>query len=908
MVKQSQGPYEPVKVEKKWQKVWETSEIFSPDLEHAKKPFYNLMMFPYPSAEGLHVGNMYAFTGADIYGRYTRMKGFDVFEPIGLDGFGIHSENYALKIGRHPAEQAKISEKNFYRQLHATGNAYDWSRTIETYSPDYYKWTQWIFVQMFKKRLAYKAEAPVNWCPSCKTVLADEQVLPAGRQVINARPQRLSASDGGRGKCERCSSVVERRQLAQWFFRITNYADRLLDGLSEINWSEKVKIAQRNWIGRSEGALVKFSIFNFQFSIDVFTTRPDTLFGATFMVLASEHPLVEKITTSEYTKKISEYIKDVSGRSQTIEDKEKTGVFTGAYAINPVNQEKIPIWIADYVSMEYGTGAIMGVPAHDQRDFEFAKKYSLKIIPVIQPSDISSKVAGKLVDRQTEKLEDAYEGEGIIINSGDWNGWKVPQDIPKIIEWLEKKKIGKKQVNYHLRDWLISRQRYWGPPIPMIYCEVCAREGKGEREDMPGWYAVPEKDLPVKLPYIKDYRPTGTGVAPLASHKEFFEVECPHCGARAHRETDVSDTFLDSAWYFFRYTSTEDKTCPWMPERARKWLPVDMYIGGAEHSVLHLLYARFLTMAFKDMRLISHFEEPFKKFYAHGLLISEGAKMSKSRGNVVIPDEYIQKYGADTLRMYLMFLGPFDQGGDFRDTGIAGMYKFLKRVWNLVMDSRVLPRVIPPTYAKASAGRPASTSVLVPRSSKSEVGSGSLPPVSPASYLQMMHKTIKEVTEDLENLRYNTAIAHIMEYVNYLHKDKSAINKEQLTILLLILAPFAPHMTEELFQFLRNSKFEIRNSKIDGKWKMENGKFESIHLQPWPKYDRELIREEEVTILVQVDGKLRATITISNHQSTIKEKVEEEVRKNDRIAKWLNGRMVKKVIFVPGKLINFVTK
>ncbi|MEK7182953.1 MAG: leucine--tRNA ligase [Patescibacteria group bacterium] len=896
--------YEPAKIELKWQKVWEKTKIFSPDMDlpalpaqagqagKAKKPFYNLMMFPYPSAEGLHVGNMYAFTGADIYGRYTRMKGFDVFEPIGLDGFGIHSENYALKIGRHPAEQAKISEKNFYRQLHATGNAYDWSRTLETNDSEYYKWTQWIFVKMWQAGLAYKAEAPVNWCPSCKTVLADEQVI------------------GGR--CERCSSVVEQRQLAQWFFRITKYADRLLYGLSQINWSEKVKIAQRNWIGRSEGAQIEFKIQNSKLKIEVFTTRPDTLYGATFMVLAPENPLVNRITTSEYKEKVSEYVKKTSKR-EFVKDKEKTGVFTGSYAINPVNDEKIPIWVADYVSMEYGTGAIMGVPAHDQRDFEFAKKYNLPIKEVIRPSNPAT--------QQPNNLRGAYEGEGVIINSIEWNGWKIPQDIPKVIAWLEENSLGKKQVHYHLRDWLISRQRYWGPPIPMIYCEVCAKEGKGEREDMPGWYAVPEKDLPVKLPYIKDYQPKGTGVSPLASHREFYRVACPECGSDARRETDVSDTFLDSAWYFLRYPSVGVQNSkvkmqnynskakskkleignwkleiPWNREITRRWLPVDMYIGGAEHSVLHLLYARFVTMVFKDWELID-FEEPFKRFYAHGLLISEGAKMSKSRGNVVIPDEYIKKYGADTLRMYLMFLGPFDQGGDFSDKGIMGMHRFLKRVWELVVSSRVLPRVsLPPVLDIKSARM-----------------SGSLPPVSPASHLRIMHKTIKEVTEDLENLRYNTAIAHIMEYYNQItnhlpaQAGQSQITKKEIETLLLLLAPFAPHMTEELWQMVR------------GGWHVEDGNKkttsyalratnQSIHLQPWPKYDPKLIQEEEAIIPVQIDGRLRDTLTINHQSSTIKGEVEKLARESSKIQKHLEGKKVKNVIFVPGKLINFVTE
>src|SRR5258708_25002488 len=555
------------------------------------------------------------------------MKGFDVFEPIGLDGFGIHSENYALKVNKNPRKLAKISEENFYRQLHLRGKTFDWDRTVETYDPDYYKWTQWIFIQLFKKGLAYRKKSPVNFCPKDLTVLADEQVI--------------------NGACERCGTIVEKRDLEQWFFRITDYAQRLLDNLEGLNWSEKVKIAQKNWIGRSEGLMIDFD------DIKVFTTRPETADGATFLVLSPEQPYIEEIKKRVDAKKaqeIDDYVTKVKNQKSKVKsNKEKSGVFTGFYVKNTVTNKNIPVWIADYVLMEYGTGAIMAVPVEDERDREFAKAHKIEIAPT------SLKVSPK----------------------------------------------GQKTVNYHLRDWLISRQRYWGPPIPMINCSKC------------GWQPVLEKDLPVLLPDVSDWKPKGTGKSPLASIESFVNTTCPKFWCSAKRETDVSDTFLDSAWYFFRYTSTEEKKSPWIESRIKKWLPVHMYIGGAEHSVLHLLYSRFVTMVFKDMGLVD-FEEPFARFYAHGLLIKEGAKMSKSKGNVIVPDEYIKKYGADTLRTYLMFLGPYNQGGDFYDSGIEGIFKFLNRVYKLLSEVK-----------------------LEEQKSKNS--------------LQMMHKTVKRVTEDMEN-------------------------------------------------------------------------------------------------------------------------------------------------------------
>ncbi len=991
----SKKEYNHSEIEAKWQEVWESDKLYSPNIINAKKPFFNLMMFLYPSAEGLHVGNMYAFTGADVYGRYQRMKGNDVFEPIGLDGFGIHSENYAMKVGRHPKVQAEIAESNFYRQLKSIGNSFDWNRTIETYDPEYYKWTQWLFTQLFKNGLAYRKKATVNWCPQDQTVLSDEQVIA--------------------GECERCGSKVEKKELEQWFFRITNYAERLLNNIESLNWTEKVKIAQRNWIGKSEGAEVEFEVdeksnyvllhgytgsveANFfpwlkkelekrgnkvwaqnlpntdnpnideqaefvlknaqidentvilghslgsvvalkvleklekpiknlvlgagfmqpgfldhdksfeeqigQFdtqtikknvanivllrakndtavpkeradyikeqiggeiidfeskddhicgeiepkvlevllnSLKVFTTRPDTLYGATFMVIAPEHPLAEQVANNNNGQEVKEYIEMAKSKTdieRTAEGKEKTGVDTGLFAINPLNQKKIRIFVADYVLSGYGTGAIMAVPAHDQRDFEFAKKYDLPIVQVIQ--DKESRI-------KNGELSEAFEGKGEIIGSDEWNGFHMPEDADKILSSLEAKKIGKRKIQYHLRDWLISRQRYWGPPIPMIYCENCATNNKGERNDMPGWYCVSDDKLPVLLPDVEDWKPMGTGKAPLDNHPEFFEVDCPKCGKPAKRETDVSDTFLDSAWYFLRYPSIDIQTAPFDTEITKKWLPVNMYIGGAEHSVLHLLYARFITMALHDLKYLN-FEEPFSRFFANGLVIKDGAKMSKSKGNVVVPDAYISKYGADTLRSYLMFIAPLSEGGDFRDSGIEGMNRFLKKVWKLISE-------------------------------KPETNEASI------EAKRFMHRTIQKVTKQVEEFTNNTALASLMEWYNFLSTQEGLMREEKETYLKL-LAPFAPHMTEELWQKLGNTN--------------------SIHISSWPDFDSAMLQSETADIVVQVNGKKRLIIEVKSLEAKDKEKIEKMAR--EQLSKYLEGQDVVKVIYVEGKILNIVVK
>lgn len=708
--------YDHKAVESKWQKAWEKAKLFNPDIENAKDPFYNLWMYPYPSGEGLHAGHAFASTGSDIYGRFMRMQGKTVFQPIGYDSFGIHSENYALKIGQTPAEMLKRTTKHFEMQLRSLGHGYDWTRTVTVSDVDYYKWTQWIFVQLFKAGLAVRKLAAVNWCPSCKTVLSDEQVID--------------------DKCERCSTTVEKKEMEQWFFKITDYADRLLANLDHIDWPDKIKTAQRNWIGKSTGEEIKFG------DITIFTTRPDTIYGATFIAVAPDYPIkANKV-------------------------------------VNPATGAEIPVLVADYVISEYGTGAIMGVPAYDERDLEFAREHNL---PIVKAK-------------------------------------------------LTKKSFGKKINHYHLRDWLISRQRYWGPPIPLINCPKC------------GWQAVPEEDLPVVLPEIKDFQPKGDGRGPLANHPEFFKTTCPKCGGEAVRETDVSDTFLDSSWYFLRYPSVGLKG-PWDPQVTKAWLPVNLYFGGAEHAVLHLMYARFISMALHDMHYLD-FEEPFTKLYAHGLMIKDGAKMSKSRGNVVNPDIYVEKYGADTLRLYLMFIGPMDGSPDFRDSGIEGMQRFVNRVYKLVNSKFQIPNDKLNTEHQIK-----------------------------------MHQTIKKVTHDIQHFEYNTAISSLMIYINYLEGlTRSDLTQSALETLCLLLNPFAPHLAEELWHtVLRKETF--------------------IQTESWPSFDPKLAVEEATGIIVQVNGKFRGTVASI-----------EEAKTSPKIAKWLEGKKIIKTIVVPGKLVNFVVQ
>jgi leucyl-tRNA synthetase len=806
--------YLPLEVEKKWQSRWTeagTNTFTDAQIRErgeSGRPFYNLMMFPYPSAEGLHVGNIYAFAGADIYGRFQRLHGYDVFEPIGFDAFGIHSENFALKVGTHPMELIPRNIERFTRQLRRVGFMYDWNHTVDTTTPEYYRWTQWLFLQLYKAGLAVKKEAPVNWCPSCNTVLANEQVIG--------------------GECERCGTPVELRNLSQWFFRITDYAPRLLENLSWIDWSESTKKAQENWIGKSEGAEIAFPVVGHGESVvRVFTTRPDTLFGATYMVLAPEHPLVEAITAPHRLREVEEYRALVAGTdlvSRKKTDKAKTGVDTGARALNPATGEENPIWNADYVLMEYGTGAIMAVPAHDERDFEFAQAFSLPIRRVIAPED---------AEPDTE-LAEAYVGPGRLVNSGEYDGMDWREAKRAITETLAGRGIAEPRVNYRLHDWCISRQRYWGPPIPILYCDAC------------GTVPVPEDQLPVVLPFVEDYKPDESGISPLARHQEWYLTTCPSCGGTARRETDVSDTFLDSAWYFLRYPSARNDQLPFDPDVTRAWLPVDSYIGGNEHAVLHLLYSRFITMALKDMGHID-FEEPFLRFRAHGLIIKDGSKMSKSRGNVVVPDAYLDKFGADTFRTYLMFLGPYQEGGDFRDAGITGPHNFLHRIW----DSALSAEDRPPDPAIE----------------------------------QKLHATIRKVTEDVEALSYNTAIAAMMEYLNALRSGGRTAERAAVEPLIVLIAPFAPHLAEELWERL--------------------GHAESIFAgNVWPEFDPAKAVTDTVEFVVQVNGKLRSRMAMP--RGITSDAARDAALADANVQRFLEGKAVRKTVFVPDRLLNLV--
>lgn len=808
MNRDSDIKYDHREIEKKWRNRWEERGDHRVNIEEAQRPYYNLMMFPYPSAEGLHVGNVYAFTGSDIFGRFKKMNGYDVFEPIGFDAFGMHSENFALAKGVHPAKLVPQNIAHFRdNQLKLIGNMYDWSRQVDTTDKDYYRWTQWIFVRLFKHGLAYREEASVNWCPSCKTVLASEQVIG--------------------GECERCSTSVIQKKMLQWFFRISDYAERLHSNLKKIDWSEITRSAQLNWIGKSEGADIDFEIAGCDEKLRVFTTRPDTIFGATYMVLAPEHPLVEKITSPEQKSAVESYVREAVCKSELEridEDDKKTGVFTGGYAINPANGERIPVWVADYVLIGYGTGAIMAVPAHDERDFEFAVEFKLPIVEVISP------------DGKSHELEEAYTEEGLMVNSGEFNGIPSLDAIEKITQWFDDRGAGKKAVNFRLHDWCISRQRYWGPPIPIIHCPSC------------GPQAVPESELPVVLPEMEDFRPDGTGISPLARNETFIRTTCPKCGGEAKRETDVMDNFLDSAWYFFRYPSAELDNIPFDRERTKKWLPVDMYIGGNEHAVLHLLYTRFITMALKDMGYID-FDEPFKCFRAHGLIIKDGAKMSKSRGNVVTPDTFIDTYGADCFRTYLMFLGPYTQGGDFQDKGIMGIRRFFDRIYRIVYSSKGLAQGVP----------------------------------EDKKFAALTHKIIRDVTEHIENLEYNTAIAFMMEFLNEITR-RDVIYKNTVEILIRLTAPFAPHLAEELWEMLGHKR--------------------SVFTAGWPEWDESKIVFDTFQLVAQVNGKLRATMEAPTDIS--EEDAIALVTAHNNVRRFIEGKTIRKTIYVKGKLVNIV--
>jgi leucyl-tRNA synthetase len=802
--------YDPAAVEAKWQERWSARRTNSVDVAGAARPYFNLMMFPYPSAEGLHVGNVFAFVGVDISGRARRLQGWDVFEPLGFDAFGIHSENYALKVDTHPADLIPKNITRFREQLQRIGLMVDWDHEVQTTDPKYYKWTQWIFLQLFNAGHAVRKQAPVNWCPECKTVLANEQVID--------------------GFCERHPDVlVHQRYLEQWFFTITKYAQRLLDNLSHIDWSDTTRAMQVNWIGKSEGAELSFDTPSGDV-IRVYTTRPDTIFGATYLVLAPEHPLVERLTTAEQRREVVAYCRQAGQQdlvSRKVGGKTKTGVFTGSYARNPATGETIPIWVADYVLMEYGTGAIMAVPGHDERDFEFAQAFSLPIIRVIEAA------GGDEGDLPLATWD------GTLVNSAQFNGRSCRDGFDEIVSWLDGKGAAKRQTQFRIHDWCISRQRYWGPPIPIIHCDRCGPVG------------VPEKDLPVLLPMIDDYRPDESGVSPLARHEEWYRVPCPTCGRTARRETDVSDTFLDSAWYFLRYPSTDFADRAFDSELTRKWLPVAQYIGGNEHAVLHLLYARFVTMVLHDLGLLD-VEEPFQRFRAHGTIVRDGAKMSKSRGNVVVPDHYIDKWGADVFRMYLMFMGPYQEGGDFQDSSIVGMRRLLDKVWHIV--DRI-----------ATDGGGQETEDVV----------------------RKLHQTIGKVTDDVASLHYNTAIAAVSEYVTVLRDSESESTLHARSVvepLLLMIAPFAPHFSEECWERI--------------------GHGSSIFDADWPVFDPRLAEVRQVELVVQVNGRVRSRLTV--RRGLPEREATERALADPDVQRHVDGSPVRKVIYVQDRLINIV--
>ncbi len=814
--------YNFAEIEQKWQKHWEKTNLYKVNLSETEKKLYCLVMFLYPSGDRLHIGHWYNYAPTDTWARFKKMEGYNVFEPMGYDAFGLPAENYAIKHGIHPAESTNQNIKNIREQLRAMGAMYDWDCEIDTSKPEYYRWTQWLFLQLYKNSLAYRKKAAVNWCPSCHTVLANEQVVD--------------------GACERCDSEVIQKDLEQWFFKITDYAEKLLEGHDRIDWPDKTIAMQKNWIGKSIGASIIFPIDGHNDKIEVFTTRPDTVFGVTYMVLAPEHPLVDMLTTKENRDQIEAYIVEAR-KAKEIErlstEREKTGVFTGSYCINPLNGKKVPIWIADYVLSSYGTGAVMAVPAHDQRDFEFARKYNLPIQEVISKSGESSK----------ESLKEAFVDPGIMINSGEFNGLDSVKGKQSIIDWLSANNYGDAKINFKLRDWLISRQRYWGAPIPIIYCPKC------------GEVPVSVDQLPVLLPENVDF--TGKGTSPIATAPEFVNTTCPQCGRDARREVDTMDTFVCSSWYFLRYPNPKLDDEAFNSETVNAWLPVDQYVGGAEHAVMHLLYARFITKVLYDLGHIK-FDEPFKKLIHQGTITNSGAKMSKSRGNVVNPDTFISEYGSDTFRMYMMFMGSYEDGGDWNDEGITGIHRFLKRVWRLV------------------------TQVYTEKPTADEMGNFD-------KVLYQMHYSIKHATQSLERFHFNTAISRIMELVNecYLYIqdiDEKKQNRELLNqvipTLVQLIAPFCPHMAEELWQFI-GKEFSVFNSV-------------------WPAFDESKLVLNTINIGVQINGKIRSQLEISTDVSD--DEIIAIALQNEKVQSYLEGKTILKSFVVPQKLVVFAAK
>ena len=816
-------------IEEKWQKKWEADHAFKTTEDTSKPKYYALEMFPYPSGN-LHMGHVRNYSIGDVVARYKKMQGFNVLHPMGWDSFGLPAENAAIKHGTPPAEWTWKNIDNMRTQLKRLGFAIDWDREVATAKEEYYKFTQWMFLQLFKNGLAYKKKSFVNWCPSCQTVLANEQVV--------------------NGKCERCKSEVGKRDLEQWFFSITKYADRLLKDIDKLGgWPDKVKSMQTNWIGKSEGAELKFRLDGSDEELTVFTTRPDTVYGVSYMVIAPEHPIVESLISGRPEEAACrEFIKKVHGMSEIMRsstDTEKEGVFTGRYVINPLNGKKVPLYLANYVFLDYGTGIVMGVPAHDQRDFDFAKKYNLPIEIVVQPEGQNMK---------GEDLTEAFAAEGIMENSGEFDGMNNREALKKIIAYVEEKGIGERKVNFRLRDWLISRQRYWGAPIPVVYCEKC------------GTVPIPESELPVRLP--ENVKFTGQGKSPLSECEEFMNTTCPKCGGHARRESDTMDTFVCSSWYYLRYCDPHNDKMPFSKDKVDYWMNVDQYIGGVEHAILHLLYARFFTKVLYDLGYVSC-EEPFENLLTQGMVLKDGSKMSKSVGNVVSPDEIVAKYGADTARLFILFAAPPERDLDWNDTAVEGAYKFLNRVWRAVDE-------------------------LKPFMSDEKVVSASLN-AEEKKLRFAVNASIKKVTEDFERFSFNTAISSIMEMVNELYRYKDATAPESyskpligeaLRSLIVLLSPIVPHITQEMWESIGNNT--------------------ALFDTPWPSFDESALVVSEVEIVVQINGKIRDKMTVSADLG--REQMEEIAKTSDKVKALIGDKQIVKVIAVPKKLINIVVK
>lgn len=813
--------YQPKLIESKWQEVWEKTGLNDTDPVSKKGKRYILDMFPYPSGDGLHVGHFKGYTASDVISRYYRLKGYCVLHPMGWDAFGLPAENYAIKTGVHPKITTAQNISNIKKQMQITGLSYDWSREINTTDPEYYKWTQWIFLKLFEAGLAYESEAPINWCPSCKTGLANEEVA--------------------EGKCDRCGSQVEMKNIRQWILRITKFADRLLEDLEELDWPQSIKDMQVNWIGKSQGLEIDFKVDSSNEKLTVYTKFPETIFGVTYLVIAPEHPLVDILTIKSHHNDVKEYIKLSTSKSdleRTSLDKHKSGVFTGSFCINPVNGKKVPIWVADYVIGNYGTGAVMGVPGSDHRDFEFAAKFGIEIIRVIgkTPQDIS------YIQAQEDVLE-----EGFLVNSDQFNSFPTPDPArEKIMDWMISQGFGQRKVNYHLRDWIFSRQRYWGEPIPLVHCDKC------------GIVAIAETDLPLRLPDVEKYEPTGTGQSPLAAISDWVNTKCPKCSGPAKRETNTMPQWAGSCWYYLRFIDPKNSDQFVGNETEQYWMNIDWYIGGAEHAVLHLLYARFWHKFLYDLGVVST-KEPFQKLSSVGLVLADdGRKMSKSLGNVVRPDDIIKEYGADTLRVYECFMGPFENAIAWDPTSINGVYKFLCRVWEVVGRDTLEGQQ--------------------PEDNETDIALNNLG---------------KKVADDIMLMKFNTSVATMMEFINLVyHKD---LTLEQRKTFLIILSPFAPHITEELWQKVLTSSIQPQTSKL-----------RSVHQQTWPSFDPDKSKSIELTITIQVNGKMRDLIMIHSDIISDSDKVEKMAKSAPKIAKFLENMEIKKVIYVPGKIINFV--